>query len=132
RDRAPGSGGSRAIRSSRTRAAAAAAGRRARRARASPRLRPRAPAAWLRHEEVRAAALGGAQEIHRGIAVGERALERVARGEAPGERETGVARLQLLEGAWHLEKQMRRSVRSAHGAGTIAVGAKEVRDALGL
>ena len=82
------------------------------------------PGLW--NQQVRAAAIRAPHELDGRVPVGERALERVARGEAPGERETGVARLQLLEGAWHLEKQMRRSVRSAHGSGTIAVEGSEL------
>ena len=69
-------------------------------------LRTLIPASWLLHEQVRAASGGGPQELDRGIAFGERALERVPRGETPRERGSAVVRLQLLEGARHLEQEM--------------------------
>src|SRR6266571_1713086 len=121
----PASCGSRARRSSRTRSSKEGARRTTRRARASCVVRVEGEiAARLRHEEVRAAAIGSAQELDGRVALAERALERVAPRESPLERELRVARFQLLERARDLDEKMRRAHRLGAAAGPLAVGAK--------
>src|SRR2546427_3924116 len=129
----PASCGSRARRLSRTRSSTEDARRTTRRARAScvVRVEPEI-AARLRHEEVRAAVIGSAQELDGRVALAERALERVARREAPLERELRVARFQFLERARDLDEKMRRAHRLGEAAGALAVGAKQERDTLAL
>src|SRR5437773_2345196 len=133
RDRAPASCGSRARRSSHRRSSREGARRTTRCARASCVVRVEGEiAARLRHEEVRAAVIGSAQELDGRVALAERALERVAPREAPLERELRVARFPLLERAWDLDEKMRRAPRLGEAAGAPAVSAKQVRDALAL
>jgi len=76
--------------------------------------------------------IGRAQELHRRVALAERALERAAARESPLERQLRVACLELLERARDLHEKVRCAHRLAERAGAIAVGAKEVRDLLTL
>src|SRR5438093_725653 len=67
-------------------------------------LCPRTPGTRLGHEQVRASAIGRAEEFHGGVALAEGALEGGAAREPPLEGELRVASLQLLEGARDLDK----------------------------
>src|SRR5439155_19419032 len=143
RGRARASCVSRARRSSRTRSSAGGAPRRARLAQVSQGLRPRdaftcfsqglcprIPGTRLGDEQVRASAIGRAEELHGGVALAEGALERGAASEPPLEGELRVARLQVLERSRNLKKKMRRALRLGEPAGAFAVGAEEIRDTL--
>src|SRR4051812_18224176 len=87
-------------------------------------------AARLGHEEVRPAPIGRTEELDRRIALRERRLECLTRGEPPRECELRVARLQLLEPRRDLEQQVRVVHRWLRSARTFAVGSEDIADAL--
>src|SRR5205814_3131792 len=89
------------------------------------------PLAWLRHEKIRTPAVSAAEKLHGGVTLGECPLEGFARCHPPRERELWLARLELLERARDLEKEMRWAD-LGHGSGNIAFRSQEIADALAL
>src|SRR5947207_9029825 len=72
------------------------------------------------------------QELNGSVAVAERALERVARGDPPFEPERGVPPLDVLEVRRDLDQQMGLAVRRILQRRPVAVSAQQVADALAL